>query len=127
MGYNYKIIKCLGIISEGEDKKGYWSKEANIVSWNGKAPMVDVRMWGANHETMSRGFTLTDEEAEMLAMILHNYAASKNDKTVYCKKCEYFRPDKRYQGVIGWCERHDRATGNDDACRQASEGSPTWM
>lgn len=39
-----------------------WSKELNIVSWNGGQPKVDIRDWDENHERMSRGVTLTKDE-----------------------------------------------------------------
>ena len=57
------------------DKK---TKEVNLVSWNGKLPKVDIREWNEDHSTMTKGVTLTDEEAESVAMILHNYISERS-------------------------------------------------
>lgn len=56
---SYEITKNIGVI------KTYptgWSKEINMVSWNGGQPKVDIRDWDETHERMSKGITLTKEE-----------------------------------------------------------------
>ena len=56
---SYEITKSIGVI------KSYptgWSKEINMVSWNGGQPKVDIRDWDETHERMSKGITLTKEE-----------------------------------------------------------------
>ena len=59
----YDIVKKIAVLSEGS--KG-WTKEINLVSWNGKPAKVDIRDW--NHETgkMSKGLTLSYDEAQLL-------------------------------------------------------------
>ena len=47
-----------------------WTKEVNLVSWNGGKPKIDIRDWDMNHEKMSRGITLTEKEADKLARAL---------------------------------------------------------
>ena len=44
-----------------------WTREVNVVSWNGTKPKVDVREWDPDHQRMSRGITLTETEAEKFA------------------------------------------------------------
>ena len=44
-----------------------WTREVNMVSWNGGAPKVDVREWSPEHDRMSKGITLTEPEAEKFA------------------------------------------------------------
>ena len=44
-----------------------WTREVNLVSWNGTKPKVDVREWDPDHQRMSRGITLTETEAEKFA------------------------------------------------------------
>ena len=66
----FEIVEHLGIISE--DKNG-WQKEVNIVAWNGGAPKIDIRSWDEEHECMSRGITLTMDEADNLAIILSEW------------------------------------------------------
>lgn len=64
---NFEIKEELGILSESP--KG-WTKEVNLISWNGAAPKYDIRDWAPNHEKMGKGITLTAEEAEALYKIL---------------------------------------------------------
>ena len=64
---NYEIKEHIGIISES---KNGWTKELNLVSWNDNEPKYDIRDWDPKHEKMSRGITLTEEEAYELSIIL---------------------------------------------------------
>ena len=54
----------------GQRRDSGWTKEANIVCWNGGSPKLDIREWDPDHERMSRGITLYEAEAERLARIL---------------------------------------------------------
>ncbi len=63
----YEIKKELGTISSSP--KG-WTKEINLVSWNGAAPKYDIRDWAPAHEKMGKGITLTEDEARSLYQIL---------------------------------------------------------
>lgn len=45
----YEIKEELGSISESA--KG-WTKEVNLISWNGAAPKYDIRDWAPDHEKM---------------------------------------------------------------------------
>ena len=63
----YEIIKHIGKLSESS--RG-WTKELNIISWNGGVPKLDIRDWAPEHEKMGKGITLTEEEAEKLAKLL---------------------------------------------------------
>ena len=67
MELKYEIAEELGVLSENE--KG-WRKELNLVSWNEREPKYDIRDWNPNHYRMSKGITLTKEEAEALYEIL---------------------------------------------------------
>lgn len=63
----YEIVKEIGVISEGA--KG-WTKELNVVSWNGGDPKYDLRSWGPNHGKMGKGVTLSEEELEKLRELI---------------------------------------------------------
>jgi hypothetical protein len=63
----FEIVENLGVIGEGA--KG-WKKEVNLISWNGRAPKIDIRDWDSNHEKMGKGITLSKEEAMKLLEIL---------------------------------------------------------
>lgn len=68
----YEIIEAIGLLSESS--KG-WSKELNLISWNGAAPKFDIRDWSPDHEKMGKGITLSREEAEVLYSLLANIFA----------------------------------------------------
>ncbi len=63
----FEIVKNLGILSESA--KG-WTKELNLVSWNGREPKYDIRDWDPEHQKMGKGVTLTDEELNQLKELL---------------------------------------------------------
>ena len=63
----FDVVKHFGVISE---EKSGWKKELNLVSWNSRAPKLDIRDWAPGHEKMGKGVTLTEEEAANLAELL---------------------------------------------------------
>ena len=63
----FEIEKELGSISESP--KG-WTKELNLISWNGKEAKYDLRDWSPNHEKMGKGITLTTDEIQKLYELL---------------------------------------------------------
>ena len=65
--FKFEIVKHVGVISEST--KG-WTKELNLVSWNGGNPKYDIRDWAPEHEKMGKGVTLTEEEARSLIELL---------------------------------------------------------
>ena len=67
--FKYEIVEELGVISESS--KG-WTKELNLISWNGAQPKYDIRDWAPEHQKMGKGITLTKEEAVQLAVLLKN-------------------------------------------------------
>ena len=65
--FKYEIVKHIGVLSESS--KG-WTKELNVISWNGANPKFDIRDWAPDHEKMGKGITLTEEEAAKLRELL---------------------------------------------------------
>jgi hypothetical protein len=63
----HDIQKNYGVLSE---ERNGWRKELNLVSWGGRAPKFDLRDWAPDHEKMSKGITLTTDEAEKLRDLL---------------------------------------------------------
>jgi hypothetical protein len=92
----FEITQSLGVLSESA--KG-WTKELNLVSWNGREPKYDIREWSPDHEAvkhhaakplcfshgtyhrfaianrvtspkMGKGVTLSEEEAAALRDLL---------------------------------------------------------
>lgn len=66
----YEIIETVGVLSESP--KG-WTKELNLVSWNGRDAKYDLRDWAPNKEKMGKGITLTEEELKSLKSILSKF------------------------------------------------------
>jgi len=63
----FEIIKNIGTLSESS--KG-WTKELNLISWNGREPKYDIRDWDPEHQKMGKGVTLTEEELMKLKDLL---------------------------------------------------------
>ena len=63
----FEIVENLGVI--GTSTKN-WTKEINLVSWNGRKAKIDIRDWDENHEKMGKGITLSKEELKALKDIL---------------------------------------------------------
>lgn len=45
---------------------GKFHKELNLVSWNGRDPVYDLRGWSEDHSEMTKGVTLSEEEYQEL-------------------------------------------------------------
>ena len=63
----FEITKQIGVLSESG--KG-WTKELNMVSWNGRDAKFDIRDWSPDHEKMGKGVTLTRDEAKHLCKLI---------------------------------------------------------
>ena len=67
----YTIVEHLATLAEYHNLKGVkMTKEVNIVSWNGRPAKLDIRDWDERHELMTKGITLSIEEAEKLGYAL---------------------------------------------------------
>ena len=72
----FDIKEHLGVIYStirGRKSGDAWTKEVNIVAWNGGLPKIDIRDWDESHERMGKGITLTREEAREVMQILQEY------------------------------------------------------
>lgn len=65
--FKFEVVEQIAVLSE--NAKG-WRKEFNLVSWNERDPKYDIREWDPDHKKMSKGITMTEEEAKMLYEIL---------------------------------------------------------
>ena len=63
----YEIVKEIAVLSTGES--GY-TKEINLISWNGKEPKYDIRSFSPNREKCGKGVTLSEAEAGKLLAAL---------------------------------------------------------
>ena len=70
----FEIMEHVGVL---ESRADGWTKEVNIVAWNGGQPKIDIRDWDPTHERMTRGITLMEDTAEKLAKALSARYATK--------------------------------------------------
>lgn len=61
--FKYEIIETVAVLSVGN--KG-WQKELNLVSWNGREPVYDIRDWSEDHLKMGKGMTFKLPELQVL-------------------------------------------------------------
>ena len=63
----YEIVKEIVVLSASDS--GY-TKEINLISWNGKEPKYDIRNFSPNREKCGKGITLTSDDAAALLKAL---------------------------------------------------------
>ena len=80
----FEIKEQLGVIAEHPTG---WNKELNKVAWNGNLSKYDLRDWDPEHLRMSRGVTLSEEEARALYKLLENEFSEE------IKGCEQIREE----------------------------------
>ncbi len=65
----YDIVKTFGVLSTSSSG---WTKELNLISWNGGEPKYDLRQWAPDHAKMGKGITLSREELAELKKLLED-------------------------------------------------------
>ncbi len=66
--FKYEIKEEVGVLSSS---KSGWRRELNMVSWNEAKAKLDIRDWAPEHAKMSKGISLSHEEASILREILN--------------------------------------------------------
>ena len=64
---SFDLMEHIGVLAKRDNG---WTKEVNIVAWNGGKAKVDIREWDPDHARMTKGITLFEEEAETLVKAL---------------------------------------------------------
>ncbi len=65
--FSYEIVEYIGVIRALSNG---FSKELNIVSWNGRRPKFDIRDWNSDHSRMTRGVTLTKDDMDKICELV---------------------------------------------------------
>ena len=68
----FEIIEEIGIISTLETG---WTKEINLVRWNGGVAKYDIRDWDPQHTRMSKGITLKEDEMRRILDLMRRRRA----------------------------------------------------
>lgn len=71
----YEIVREIAVLSTGDS--GY-TKEINLISWNGKEPKYDIRSFSPNREKCGKGITLNADEAAALLKALQKELNSED-------------------------------------------------
>ena len=71
----YEIVKEIAVLSKGDS--GY-TKEINLIPWNGKEPKYDIRSFSPNREKCGKGITLTESEVAALLEALQKELNSRD-------------------------------------------------
>ncbi|KGF08473.1 hypothetical protein C7381_102246 [Ezakiella coagulans] len=66
--FKYEILDNVGVFF---NSKNGWTKEINIISWNGAEGKVDIRSWSPDHSRMGKGISLTVEEFKALKELMN--------------------------------------------------------
>ena len=64
----YDVVKEVGVLSETGNG---WKKALNLISWNEREPVYDIRTWSPDHEKMGKGVTISAAEAKVLRDMLN--------------------------------------------------------
>lgn len=75
----FDILEEIGVISTQETG---WTKELNLVRWNGGLAKYDIRDWDPSHERMSRGITLKEDEMRRILTLMKRRRSSSRVKKV---------------------------------------------
>lgn len=63
MSFNYEIKESIISVNSGDKE---WNLELNLISWGGREPKYDIRKWSPDHEKMSKGVSLSEDEVILL-------------------------------------------------------------
>lgn len=110
----YEVVEHLGVLAQYSSG---WSKEVNLIKWNGGTPKFDIRDWDKDHEHMSRGITLRADEARKLIDALVKYnnqkvfdyarAAEEEKKQRYSKAPTPYSNNKGHEESLKNIEEKD--------------------
>ena len=76
-GITCEIVRPIAVLSENE--RGY-TKEINLVSWNGADPKYDIRNWHPGRVRSGKGIALTKDEIINLMEALKEVLSDDEDR-----------------------------------------------
>ena len=62
------IYKHIGNLSNSNNG---WIKELNLISWDDREPVYDIRTWNENHTRYGKGITITSKQMDRLKELLN--------------------------------------------------------
>ena len=83
----YTIHEHIAVLDRYEGREVPWTREINIVSWRDGPPKVDIREWSSDHRKMSRGITMTEDQAmKMAAALVERYQEKAKQAKIKAQK-----------------------------------------
>ncbi len=119
--FSFEIKEHIGVISSNENG---WSKELNVVSWNGQPAKFDIRDWDQDHQRMTKGVTLLDRDMRKLVDL---YLSDSSRKVIeQAREEKRARDERRRTPRPGKRERdpEDRQEEQEEYANIAFAGSP---
>lgn len=74
---SWEIKEQLAVLRENTSG---WKRELNIVSWNDGPAKIDIRDWSEDHLRMTRGITLTLDEARTFRDAMSRYLEKAQER-----------------------------------------------
>ena len=116
---SFEVKEHIGVVATYSSG---WSKDLNLIAWNGAAPKYDIRDWDETHTHMSKGVTLFEGEMQTLMDI---YVQEKNRRVFEeAKKQREARAREIEDGRKAYAERKaalDRAIAARDEAEAGAE------
>ena len=81
----FDIIEEIGIISTVDTG---WTKELNLIRWNGGVAKYDIRDWDPSHTRMSKGITLKEDEMRRILELMRKRRSNVRNR----RRTEDFEP-----------------------------------
>ena len=124
--FSFEIKEHIGVISSNENG---WSKELNVVSWNGQPAKFDIRDWDQDHQRMTKGVTLLDRENRIVETYAESdlYLSDSSRKVIeQAREEKRARDERRRTPRPGKRERdpEDRQEEQEEYANIAFAGSP---
>ena len=66
--FRYEVTERIAVLSTNASG---WERQLNMVSWNEREPVYDIRTWNAAHDRMGKGITLSQDELMTLKDLLN--------------------------------------------------------
>ena len=63
----YVVYRHIGNLSKSNNG---WVKELNLISWNNREPVYDIRTWNEDHTRYGKGITITPKQMVELKELL---------------------------------------------------------
>ena len=116
---SFEIVEKIGVLSTYSTG---WTKEINLVRWNGGTARYDIREWDPHHMRMSKGLTFEEKEMRILIDSMKKRRYSPRQESHKAEPQEEDLPEESLSGPEDLTETIDSGSSEADAAdRSAGE------